>query len=141
VRALCRGDYGERQIESWTRPREIERLQAQVAADPAFVACLGAELVGYSQVRPSSGEILAVYVRPTSTGQGIGAALLAAAEQVALGSGSGLCSLWVDASLNAEVFYAACGNVAQRKTSFVLDDGVALPCVRMGKSARARNAP
>jgi hypothetical protein len=47
----------------------------------------------------------------------------------------------VDASLNAEVFYAACGYVAQRKTSFVLDDGVALPCVRMGKSALARNAP
>jgi hypothetical protein len=60
---------------------------------------------------------------------------------VALGSGSGLCSLWVDASLNAEVFYAACGYVAQRKTSFVLDDGVALPCVRMGKSALAWNAP
>jgi putative acetyltransferase len=132
VRALCRHDYSDEQIAAWTRAESAEQLRAKVAADPSFVARSGSELVGYSQIRPSTGEVLAVYVAPTHAGRGIGAALLATVERHA--TAAGLTSVWVDASLNGEPFYAACGYGSHEASTFAFESGVTLACVRMRKA-------
>ncbi|MEQ9504229.1 MAG: GNAT family N-acetyltransferase [Deltaproteobacteria bacterium] len=136
VKALCGQDYSAEQVDRWTRIKDLREVENKVARDPTFVAVANGAVVGYSQVAVQSGEILAVYVRPSHVRMGVGAAVLAAAEECAVSSGR--VSLWLDASLTAERFYAARGYKRQHSSSFALDSGVELPCVRMTKTLPRR---
>ncbi len=132
VRVLCERDYSAEQVGRWTRLTDLQEVERKIARDPTFVAVANGAVVGYSQVAVQSGEILAVYVRPSHVRLGVGGAVLAAAEECAVSSGR--VSLWVDASLTAEPFYEARGYKRQRSSSFALDSEVELPCVRMVKT-------
>jgi GNAT superfamily N-acetyltransferase len=57
-----------------------------------------------------TGEVFAIYLEPEAIGQGIGRALLAAAEHGLLGAGFEAASLWVlDSNERARRFYEAAG--------------------------------
>jgi N-acetylglutamate synthase-like GNAT family acetyltransferase len=74
-------------------------------------------------------ELRAVYVHPEVARGGVGTSLLVALESHA--RDHGIAELHLDASLNAEAFYAARGYVASVRMTHPLKRGGSLECVRM----------
>ena len=73
----------------------------------------------------------AVYVSPEGARRGCGSALVREIERIA--RDGGVTRLTLNASLNAERFYAAVGYEAAERTVVALPNGHRLAVVRMGK--------
>jgi GNAT superfamily N-acetyltransferase len=134
IRALCRERYGPREIAAWIafRPREAYRLA--LASRDLFVAEWQGEIVGFGQLDARRGEIEACYVAPEAVASGIGSALLARMEDEARRRGHTVVRL--NATLNAEPFYARMGYRWLGRASHRVAEDVELDCVRMEKSLR-----
>jgi GNAT superfamily N-acetyltransferase len=134
IRALCRERYGPREIAAWIafRPREAYRLA--LASRDLFVAEWQGEIVGFGQLDARRGEIEACYVAPEAVASGIGSALLARMEDEARRRGHTVVRL--NATLNAEPFYARMGYRWLGRASHRVAEDVELDCVRMERSLR-----
>jgi GNAT superfamily N-acetyltransferase len=132
IRALCRERYGPREIAAWIafRPREAYRLA--LASRDLFVAEWQGEIVGFGQLDARRGEIEACYVAPEAVASGIGSALLARMEDEARRRGHTVVRL--NATLNAEPFYARMGYRWLGRARHRVAADVELDCVRMEKS-------
>jgi GNAT superfamily N-acetyltransferase len=128
----CATHYGTDVITAWVERLKPESYRGVVQRLVVVIAEDEAEAIGFGQLDVAAGEIQAVYVLPAAQGRGVGAALLAHLEQVALSRGLGRVSL--QATLNAESFYAAHGWHATGRDVRKITQQVALSCVSMEKT-------
>jgi GNAT superfamily N-acetyltransferase len=131
VRGLCAGWYSDHEIAVWTGRLAADLYRHAMERHVMVVAERGDAVVGFGELDPGRGEIVAVYVLPEATGRGIGSALLAYLEHTARRAGHR--QLTLCASLNAEAFYARRGWRAGARDRHVLTPGVAVDCVRMAR--------
>jgi putative acetyltransferase len=131
IRTLCRERCGPREIAAWIafRPREAYRLA--LASRDLFVAEWQGEIVGFGQFDARRGEIEACYVAPEAVASGIGSALLARMEDEARRRGHTVVRL--NATLNAESFYARMGYRWLGRARHRVAEDIELDCVRMEK--------
>jgi GNAT superfamily N-acetyltransferase len=105
------------------RPEERARRYTFGGADPSaprtLVALVGAELVGFATVcvareEGAPAELSALHVQPSQWGQGIGAALIAAARARLVREGCRAARLWLlEGNARAERFYRIDGWVPE----------------------------
>jgi GNAT superfamily N-acetyltransferase len=139
-RALAAGTYGP----------EVLAAHAGLVLDPAYAAGLaandiwvaeapGGALLGtagwMAQPEPGLGRIRKVYVAPEAARQGIGRALMAAAEARAAVAGAH--SLILRGHLNAVAFYQALGYAPDREDRMPLSGGLSMPVLFMRKALTA----
>ena len=89
-------------------------------------------LVGFGQVDLGRREIEGIHVDPDRARGGIGRQLVVEMENVVLAAG--FKDIQVQASLNAEDFYVACGYATVERISFRCRNGVSLDALLMQKS-------
>jgi len=109
MRAKAHWGYSAEALEGW-RP-ELAVSPTNVREGPAFVAVVGAEVVGFYSLRTSRAawELDNLWVLPKFMHQGIGRALLTHA--LATAARGGASEVTVDADPNAESFYLECGAI------------------------------
>ncbi len=131
IRELCRERYTPREIEAWIAFRPPEAYRSALASRELFVAEWQGEIVGFGQLDPAKAEIEACYVAPEAVGSGVGSALLSRMEEEARRRGHGVVRL--NATLNAESFYARRGYRWLGRATHRVAGDVLLECVRMEK--------
>lgn len=132
IRALCRERYGEREVAAWIAFRPPESYQLAFASRELFVAEWQGVVVGFGQLDARRGEIEACYVAPDAVRSGVGAALLTRMEEEARRHGHAVVHL--NATLNAELFYARMGYRWLGAARHRVADGMELDCTRMEKT-------
>lgn len=132
IRALCRERYGAREIAAWIAFRPPEAYRAALASRTLFVCEWGEEIVGFGQFDPARGEIEACYVAPDAVGRGVGSDLIARMEEQARATGHAVVRL--NATLNAESFYARLGYRRLGSATHRVGGDIELDCVRMEKT-------
>jgi GNAT superfamily N-acetyltransferase len=131
IRALCRSRYDEREIAAWIAFRPPEAYRAAFGSRELYVVESQGEIVGFGQLDPRRGEVEACYVAPEAVGSGFGAALLGRLEEQARRHGHSVVRL--NATLNAESFYARMGYRRLGPATHRVAENVELDCVRMEK--------
>ena len=104
VETLCTGDYGPEQIAMWLDGRSPATYREAIAAGNLWLAHTD-RLQGFIEI--DGNEISKLFVRGDAAGQGIGARLLNEALQRIKNAGHA--KAYLEATLNAENFYAAFG--------------------------------
>jgi GNAT superfamily N-acetyltransferase len=132
IRVLCRNRYGAPEIAAWIAFRPPAAYRAALASRSLFVAERQDEIVGFGQFDPARGEIEACYVSPDAVGLGVGSDLVARMEEQARAAGHAIVRL--NATLNAETFYARLGYRRLGLATHRVDGGVELECIRMEKT-------
>ncbi len=148
LRALGRGKYSDREIESYLR--HTETLEAYLVEDATyFVACEVGRIVGcggWSLKPPAYGamtrgparvaggaaaKVRAMYVHPDYARRGVGSLVLAAIERAIAAAGHRTAAL--DATLSGVPLYERRGYRAVGETAAELPDGQRLRFVCMQK--------
>ncbi len=136
VRALAKAYYPEAIIKAWAplpiSKNTVEKIAANAEGEFRVVAETQGRVVGIGVLGAALAELRACYVSPDLARQGVGRAILKAIENEA--RAAGVTRLWLDASLNAERFYAACGYVAFSEGLHRLGCGEFMACIRMEKA-------
>lgn len=131
IRKVCCSAYDPAQIESWAGGKSPERYLVPIARHPFFVAVVDEYIIGFCDLDPQGGRVLALYVHPAYLRQTVGNRLLQAAEAAA--RDRSLSRLRLRATLNAIPFYEANGYTVDGMGSHTLADGTNLPCADMHK--------
>jgi putative acetyltransferase len=134
VRILAAGSYDQRQIDVWSASLTAGALENRMREMPFVVAEADGRICGFAAVNLSSQEVEYVYVHPEFAGRGLGAALLAAAEDLACRHGHR--QVFLVSSLNAAEFYRRHGYEEQQRLCRCRE-GVDIPCLRMIKTLEA----
>jgi GNAT superfamily N-acetyltransferase len=132
IRELGASHYSAAQLAAWCGDRSPASYAAPIAADAIVVAIDSSAIVGFGQLSITRATVEAVYVQPSYAYSGVGRQLVTVLERRALAAG--VKKLELDASLNAEGFYAACGYLSLGRATHELGRGVFMPCVRMVKT-------
>src|SRR5882762_2470566 len=104
-------DYSEAQWEAWASTADDEeRFGKRLASELTLVATLQNSPVGFASLKGAD-HIDMLYVHPGAVGQGVASMLCDALEKLA--GGRGAKSLTVDASDNAQEFFAKRGYIAK----------------------------
>lgn len=132
VRVTCASHYTSQEIEGWVGTKASDTYAPPFERCDIFVAVDADDnVLGFSQINPQMFEVEAVYVDPDHVRRGIGRALLAEVEGVAVAGG--LRTLRLAASLNAAPFYRACGFVGDTEADYRLSSGTVVRCIPMTK--------
>jgi putative acetyltransferase len=128
--------YSAEVFDSWSPPPDEARYeQVRRTMTDGRELFLVAEdrvgLVGFGSIAPGSEELRAVYVHPRAARRGVGSTLLRRLETLALGQGCA--RLHLEASVNAEAFYAKNAYVVLARGVHRLP-GVDMACVHMTKA-------
>jgi putative acetyltransferase len=134
----CRGAYSPREVSTWVGLLRPEGYLRPERPRTVLMAERGRRQVGFGQLDMLSGELEALYVVPEEADRGVGSTLLAALETLAWRAD--VPELALDASLNAEGFYAHHGYARLHVARRVLTPDVHLACVRMLKRGPAARA-
>jgi len=138
VEELTADDYDDEQREAWAAAGDDEEAFAdRLAKRLTLVATLNGSPVGFIALEGGD-RIDLLYVHPAAAGQGAGAMLCDAIERLAASRGAR--KLTVEASDNAQGFFAHRGFVAQRRNTILLD-GVWLANTSMEKALPAQGRP
>ncbi len=129
--------YASDILTAWAAPLDpgnVERMAGIITSqlEVILVAESDRQIVGFGSIVPANSELRAVYVHPDFGHAGIGDRLLTALEDLA--RQHRLTELTMDASLNAENFYAKHGFVAVERGDHVLRGGTLMACVKMRKA-------
>ena len=115
VEELTGDDYSAGQQEAWASAADDEEtFGKRLAAQLSLVATLQNSPVGFASLKGAD-HIDMLYVHPGAAGQGIGSMLCDALEKLA--GGRGAKKLTVEASDNAEPFFAKRGYVAKQRNT------------------------
>ena len=125
VKELCKAHYTAAQIDGWLAHRSPAGYKPGIQRGEMFIAERDEQVVGFGHAL--RGEVLAIFVAPEWAGQGVGSTLLTHAVKVAGGDSK---AVRVEATLNAQSFYARSGFVALEQ-KFVQRNHVQLPVVVM----------
>ena len=134
IRGLAAEHYSPDDIAGWVVPTTDENLRwlaLNAGRQIRLVAELDGRPVGIGAFEPETSTVRAVYVSPEGARRGCGSALVREIERIA--RDRGVTRLTLNASLNAERFYAAVGYEALERTEVALPNGHRLAVVRMGK--------
>jgi putative acetyltransferase len=114
-------------------PDAVQRMAETIGgeAELVVVAESGKMIAGFGSIVPADAELRAIYVHPAFGRRGVGARLLEAVEHLAMRYQ--LRELVMDASLNAEHFYAKHGFDVVGRGEHVLSTGARMPSVKMRK--------
>lgn len=130
VLETCRRSYPEEDVTVWAgllSPDSYHAIQ-----DRYFVVAeRDGRIEGFGQLDEKEGEIEAIYVSPSVSGNGTGSAILEHLEQRA--RQCGLAELKVRSTLNAESFYARHGYQHLALIRYRLVPSLMLNCVEMRK--------
>jgi putative acetyltransferase len=119
IEELTAEDYGEAQREAWASAAEDEeKFGKRLAGELTLIATLQNSPVGFASLKGAD-HIDLLYVHPSAVGQGVGAMLCDALEKLA--GARGAKSLTVDASDNAESFFAKRGYVGKQRNTVTIN--------------------
>jgi putative acetyltransferase len=119
IEELTADDYSEAQRQAWAGAADDEEQFAKrLASGLTLVATLQNSPVGFASLKGAD-HIDTLYVHPSVTGQGVASMLCDALEKLA--GGRGAKSLTVDASDNAEGFFAKRGYVAKQRNTVTVN--------------------
>lgn len=119
IQELTGDDYSEAQQQAWMEVAESEEFGKHLAADLTLIATLDGSPVGFASLRGAD-HIRMLYVHPAVSRRGIATMLVDALEKLAAGRGA--TALTVDASDNAQSFFAKRGYTAQQRNSVTIND-------------------
>lgn len=106
VLAACANYYSEASLSAWVDGSPTDKW-ANVVERDFYVAVDDGFVVGTGMLTVASGQVDAIFLRPSHMGRGIGRKMLESLE--ALARDHGLASMRLDATLNAAPFYRHCG--------------------------------
>ncbi|WP_066042094.1 GNAT family N-acetyltransferase [Herbiconiux solani] len=131
VTETAAADYTAAEIDAWAdrERRDLGRWDAAMRARGAFVAEIGAELAGFSDVGPE-GYVDMMFVAPRFLRRGVARTLIAHGE--ALARGRGVSELSADVSITARLFFESQGFAVEAQQAPVRR-GVTLTNFRMRK--------
>ena len=119
VEELTGDDYNEAQQEAWAAVADDEAaFGKKLASELTLIATVQSAPVGFAALRGKD-HIDMLYVHPGAAGQGVASMLLDALERLAGSRGAN--SLTVDASDNAQGFFAKRGYVARQRNSVTVN--------------------
>jgi putative acetyltransferase len=119
IEELTSEDYSQAQQQAWASVADDEeQFGKRLAGELTLVATLQNSPVGFASLKGAD-HIDMLYVHPAAAGQGVGAMLCEALERLA--GGRGAKSLTVDASDNAEGFFAKRGYVAKQRNTVTVN--------------------
>ena len=137
VRGLAASYYPPDVIEAWVVPVTEEYIRAFIKNpdnEIRLVAERDGTLVGLGCLVVQNAELRACYVAPDAARKGVGSALVREIERIA--REHGLNHLHLDASVNAEPFYAALGYEVVERGEHVWPSGQRMEAVTMRKTLR-----
>ncbi len=134
-----RGDYDDRQIDSWASRHTPEQLARRMSTRVFVVAETGDDLVAYGQLDVASGVLRSLHVVPEWQRKGVGRKV--AEDLLAAARAAGLSTVALDASLNAVGFYRSLGFDELARLDHPLADASSLTCVRMAKRLDSAGEP
>src|SRR5580692_5305012 len=119
IEELTGDDYSEAQQEAWVSAADDEeKFGKRLASQLTLIATLQNSPVGFASLKGAD-HIDMLYVHPGAVGQGVASMLCEALEKLA--GGRGAKSLTVDASDNAQEFFAKRGYVAKRRNTVTVN--------------------
>ena len=119
IEELTGEDYSEAQQQAWASAADDEeQFGKRLAGELTLIATLRNSPVGFAALRGAD-HIDMLYVHPGAAGQGVASMLCEALEKLA--GGRGAKSLTVDASDNAEGFFARRGYVAKQRNTVTVN--------------------
>jgi putative acetyltransferase len=119
VEELTEDDYSEAQRQAWAAAADDEeQFGKRLSSQLTLVATLQNSPVGFASLKGAD-HIDMLYVHPGAAGQGVGSMLCDALEKLAAGRGA--TKLTVDASDNAEPFFAKRGYVAKQRNTVTMN--------------------
>jgi putative acetyltransferase len=119
IEELTGDDYNEAQQEAWASVAEDEaQFGKRLASELTLIATLQNSPVGFAALKGKD-HIDMLYVHPSAAGQGVGSMLCDALEKLA--GARGAKSLTVDASDNAEGFFAKRGYVGKQRNTVTVN--------------------
>jgi putative acetyltransferase len=119
IEELTGEDYTEAQQEAWASTADDEEtFGKRLAGELTLIATLQNSPVGFASLRGKD-HVDMLYVHPGAAGHGVASALCDALEKLA--GARGAQSLTVDASDNAEGFFAKRGYVAKQRNTVTVN--------------------
>ena len=119
VEELTGDAYNEAQQEAWAAVADDEdAFGKKLASELTLIATVQSAPVGFASLKGKD-HIDMLYVHPGAAGQGVASMLLDALEKLA--GSRGAKSLTVDASDNAQGFFAGRGYVAKQRNSVTVN--------------------
>lgn len=136
VTALCTTHYPLEDIQRWLAKRTPQGYYPAIDGGEMFLCKAGVKIVSFGHAVP--GEVLAIFVHPDWTRQGVGSLLLQHALERARSGHPG--PIRLQATLNAQPFYEKHGFVEKRRYA-VQRGGVDVPVVEMEWSGNVLEGP
>jgi GNAT superfamily N-acetyltransferase len=130
VCTLCAKHYTKEIIEGWLESRTPSGYLPPIEREAILVAEINQKIIGFGEA--ATGAVVAVYVDPSATGQGVGRLILARAVDLARDGHSG--PIRVQSTLNATSFYEHHGFVEVKRAT-VSRNQVEVPIVVMERRA------
>jgi putative acetyltransferase len=119
IEELTGEDYNEPQQEAWASAADDEeQFGERLASELTLIATLQNAPVGFASLKGAD-HIDMLYVHPSAAGQGVASILCEALEKLA--GSRGAKSLTVDASDNAQEFFAKRGYVAKQRNTVTIN--------------------
>jgi len=119
IEELTGEDYSEAQQEAWASVADDEeQFGKRLAGELTLIATLQNSPVGFASLKGAD-HIDMLYVHPSAVGQGVASMLCDALEKLA--GARGAKSLSVDASDNAEGFFAKRGYVGKQRNTVIVN--------------------
>jgi putative acetyltransferase len=138
IEELTGEDYSEAQQQAWAAAADDEgQFGRRLSGELTLVATLQNSPVGFASLKGAD-HIDMLYVHPSAAGQGVASMLCEALERLA--GSRGAQSLDVDASDNAQRFFAKRGYVAKQRNSIIVN-GEWLANTTMQKTLAESPAP
>ncbi|CAB3770934.1 GCN5 family acetyltransferase [Burkholderia sp. MSh2] len=130
VHAACAGYYSDAALSGWVDGMPTDKWAHLVEHD--FHVVVDERLVvGTGMLTIASGQVDAIFVRPSHMGCGVGRTMLQFLE--ARAGDHGLPDMHLDATLNAAPFYRRCGWTGDAISTYRTALGLELACVPMTK--------
>jgi putative acetyltransferase len=138
IEQLTGEDYSEAQQEAWASAADDEeQFGKRLAGELTLIGTLQNSPVGFASLKGAD-HIDMLYVHPSAAGQGVATLLCDALEKLA--GGRGTKKLTVDASDNAQEFFAKRGYVPMQRNTVTVN-GEWLANTTMQKSLVAEKPP
>src|SRR5437762_927147 len=119
IEQLTGDDYSEAQQQAWASVADDEeQFGKRLASELTLIATLQNVPVGFASLKGAD-HIDMLYVHPSAAGQGVASILCEALEKLA--GSRGAKSLTVDASDNAQDFFAKRGYAAKQRNSVTIN--------------------
>src|SRR6201994_5029637 len=119
IEQLTGDDYSEAQREAWASAADDEvTFGKKLAGELTLIATLQNSPVGFASLKGAD-HIDMLYVHPSAVGQGVGSMLCDALEKLA--GARGTKALSVDASDNAQGFFAKRGYVGKQRNTVTIN--------------------